>query len=139
MILPNAVTFQASKNVIEGKLGGALDMAVLDAEVIFGSEAASLPSAVPRKIVLQALRIEYGGIVSCANGVEQFTIEASSIDLSPDSSLIGQSLLLKVDSLTLAETASLSVNYGGTDVTSGGTCTKLKNVNVSMLFIYLVL
>ena len=121
IVLPSAVTFQSSKNVINGILGGAVDMAVIDAEVSFGKGAASLPDAIPRKIVLEALHVEYDGTISCGEGVEQFTIEAGSVDLSPGSSLLGQSLHLDVDSLSLAETAILSVDNGGTELTSEGT------------------
>ena len=47
IVLPSAVTFQASKNVINGTLGGAVDMAVIDAEVLYGKGAASLPDVIP--------------------------------------------------------------------------------------------
>nr|XP_054759195.1 uncharacterized protein LOC129265204 [Lytechinus pictus] len=110
-ILPPGVTFQSSQNFINGRVIGGGDVTVIDAELSYGQHARSgnTPEAT---IVLHSLQIRYGGIVSFLDGIEEYTIRAGTVNLSPGGILRGRALLMEdVDTLTIEETAILTVDH----------------------------
>ena len=103
-------------------------MTVIDAEISF-SRTGSWNEDDARMIRFDSLHIRYGGVVSAIDEKKQYTFNGEKVDISPGGTLQGRHLLLQVNtSLTIAETGSLSVDYGGFDVfTPGMALLKWKN------------
>ena len=119
--LPDRVMLYRTENVVDGLIGGARDLSISHSTLKFGENSRSVVGTIKTTFSFETLKVLPESVVEFNGWDGTYELKLTTLEIAPSAKVLGRRLRVRAETITLAETAVLSVDYGGYDNNGIGT------------------
>ena len=111
--LPDRVMLHRTESVVNGLLGGARDLSLSHSMLSFGENSRSAVETIQTTFSFDTLSVLPGSVVELSGWSGDYELKLTRLEIGANGKVLGRRLKVRAEMITLAETAVLSVDYGG--------------------------
>lgn len=109
LVIPPRLQFHGHQSSVEGAVSGLKELIVSGGSLTFHQDSGTLTGPGSKTLQLDSLQVKNDGVVNVGDGLDLFTLQTQSLDLTSGSILRGRKLLIETERLHIEGTAELKV------------------------------